>query len=430
MTPLLRIFNLSGAAPTANGDGSSATFATLAAVCRAGATVTYAFPSARGAELDESFCAELRSACAGRVTFLPLEHRGNQLDTLVAWAAIARNAASAGLWALRLARSRSVLGKRDLRLRTVFTVIDRTSFLAKALRSAARNAPYDVAQVDFPWMAGLGARLGELLPSVYVCYELQSEIVEQSAPSMRWLRDRLRRSESATMRRFDRVLALSPEDAEYIETVLGVPRVESSPLAIDVAAKCAATPRDAGAAAARFTFLGSSGHPPNLHAVRWLRESIVPRLRLEVPGAELSIVGRYSPDFVRENAQDGLRFEGFVEDLAPALRNSILLCPIRQASGMRIKILDGILRGATVVSTRLGLSGLPFRPEEEVLMADSPEEFVRQCRRLVDDDAQRLRLSVAAQKKLLSHFSPEAIAALRLRILSDVASRARPRRSR
>jgi len=57
-------------------------------------------------------------------------------------------------------------------------------------------------------------------------------------------------------------------------------------------------------------------------------------------------------------------------------KHSIMIVPLFSGSGMRVKILEGMALGKTVITTSLGLEGISARHKEELLIADSPEEFV------------------------------------------------------
>jgi glycosyltransferase involved in cell wall biosynthesis len=125
---------------------------------------------------------------------------------------------------------------------------------------------------------------------------------------------------------------------------------------------------------------------------------------------QLDVIGRWPAGFVRKYSGPGVRFLGFVDDFGSALCGSIFLCPVRLASGIRIKILDAVLRGATVISTTIGAGGLGFSPDVHYLAADSADEFCRQARRLVESDDFRRDMCRKAQEHVLSVFSPEAVA--------------------
>src|SRR5690606_12309966 len=124
----------------------------------------------------------------------------------------------------------------------------------------------------------------------------------------------------------------------------------------------------------------------------------------------VKIIGAYAPAFVREHSAPEVEFTGFATDLTEQIAGTIFLCPIRIASGMRIKILDAIVRGAPVISTVIGARGLVIEPDRHFLSADSPAEFAWQANRLLQDAALRERLVTEARARLEATYSPAVVA--------------------
>jgi len=75
---------------------------------------------------------------------------------------------------------------------------------------------------------------------------------------------------------------------------------------------------------------------------------------------------------------------GYVDDPAPLLaETAVFIVPLLAGGGMRVKILDAWRLGLPVVSTTIGAEGLAVRPEENILLADTPEAFARQVVRIL-----------------------------------------------
>ena len=55
----------------------------------------------------------------------------------------------------------------------------------------------------------------------------------------------------------------------------------------------------------------------------------------------------------------------------------IMVVPLLSGSGMRIKILEGMAMGKAIISTSIGAEGIPVTPGENILIADTPEEFAK-----------------------------------------------------
>jgi glycosyltransferase involved in cell wall biosynthesis len=125
---------------------------------------------------------------------------------------------------------------------------------------------------------------------------------------------------------------------------------------------------------------------PNRDAVMFMITDIWPKLSARLPDVTLTIVGASPPPAVTELAARDARVTvtGFVDDVRPYMdRAQVYLCPMRDGGGTRLKILDALSMGLPIVSTTMGLEGIDVQPERDVLVADTPDEFVTQIERLV-----------------------------------------------
>jgi glycosyltransferase involved in cell wall biosynthesis len=139
---------------------------------------------------------------------------------------------------------------------------------------------------------------------------------------------------------------------------------------------------------------------PNRDAVVWLVEDIWPALLRDDAGRTLSLVGRFPPRIAREAAEADarLRTPGFVPDVRPHLDvASVYICPMRIGGGTRLKILDALAMARPLVATRVAVEGLDLEEEQHYLPAETPEEFVRQVRRLDESPDLASRLATAGR---------------------------------
>lgn len=154
-----------------------------------------------------------------------------------------------------------------------------------------------------------------------------------------------------------------------------------------------------------FLLAGLLYYPPNADAARWLVESVLPRLRSEVPDARVRLVGKADPAVTRLHEPPGVTVVGPVPAMLPELaRADVVVVPVRFGSGTRVKILEAFAHRIPVVSTTLGAEGLDVEHERHLLLADSPEEFAAACARLLHDQGLRRRLVDAAATHHLERF--------------------------
>jgi glycosyltransferase involved in cell wall biosynthesis len=128
---------------------------------------------------------------------------------------------------------------------------------------------------------------------------------------------------------------------------------------------------------------------------------------------------------------DGIEVMGFVDDVkAEIARAAVVVVPLRIGGGTRLKILEAMAMGKAIVSTRLGAEGIDVEHEKDILLADTPAEFARQVRRVLEDPALRSRLGSAARETAVAHYSWRSAAAKLAALLSELtASRTGSRRA-
>jgi glycosyltransferase involved in cell wall biosynthesis len=151
---------------------------------------------------------------------------------------------------------------------------------------------------------------------------------------------------------------------------------------------------------------------PNRDAVLYMVREIWPLLAAAIPDVKLTIVGASPPPEVTELAARDQRVvaTGFVDDVRTYMdRAQIYLCPMRDGGGTRLKILDALSMAKPIVATTMALEGIHVEPGRDVLVADTPQQFVEQVRKLVDDPALNARISANARTFAEQNFSWPAI---------------------
>lgn len=128
----------------------------------------------------------------------------------------------------------------------------------------------------------------------------------------------------------------------------------------------------------RLGFLANYAYPPNRDALRWLLDDIMPAVRRRIPGAWLVLAGSGLREALGGRPlPTGVEALGWVENLSNFWTGiDIALCPLRIGGGIKVKTVEAIRSGAPLVSTAIGLEGLPPAAREGVVRADCVDEFV------------------------------------------------------
>jgi glycosyltransferase involved in cell wall biosynthesis len=244
-------------------------------------------------------------------------------------------------------------------------------------------------------------------------------IVDRMSHNVSWLlrpvlkieARRVKRYEGQIVNTFDHTLAVTEIDREYLLEARGIFRNGQGPEKTDNHPKVADTisvipiavdtellqPVSREQSSKNLFTMGSLHYPPNADGIRWFAQEVFPLIRARVPEVTLTIAGRNPPSDFNRIAQDSggaIKVMGYVPELKPFLeKSSLMVVPVRAGSGMRVRILEAFAQAMPVVTTSVGLEGIDAIPGEEVLVADTPEDFAESVTRLLKDEELQARLA-------------------------------------
>jgi sugar transferase (PEP-CTERM/EpsH1 system associated) len=222
---------------------------------------------------------------------------------------------------------------------------------------------------------------------------------------------RMEQFEREQCRRFDVVVAVSEEDAEALRMQYDVPRVRAIPTGVDTTAFA---PADSSLAEpGRIVFVGAMDWMPNEDGIQWFAGEVLPRIRQQVRGANLTIVGRNPGPAVRRlaDAGDAITVTGTVPNVRPYLEAaSLVVVPLRVGGGTRLKIYEAMSMDRPVVSTTIGAEGLPLAEAEHIIRADDPAAFAAACVRLLQAPGEAWRMARAGGEYVRSSFGWDRVA--------------------
>ncbi|WP_042244012.1 glycosyltransferase [Jejuia pallidilutea] len=127
-----------------------------------------------------------------------------------------------------------------------------------------------------------------------------------------------------------------------------------------------------------FVTIGNFLHEPNYNAVLYLKETIWPLIRKQLPKAELHVYGAYVSEKVNQlhNVKQGFLIKGFADDVNEVMQNAkVCLAPIRFGAGLKGKLVDAMQNGTPVVTTSIGAEGMEELINTCGCIADTPEDF-------------------------------------------------------
>lgn len=123
--------------------------------------------------------------------------------------------------------------------------------------------------------------------------------------------------------------------------------------------------------------LGSMDWTPNLEGVIWFLDEVWPLVLKKELNIKLYLAGREMPEEIKARNDKNVVVVGEVENAYTFMReHGIMVVPLLSAGGIRVKIIEGMALGKTIISTTIGAEGIDYEPGKHLLIANKPKEFV------------------------------------------------------
>ena len=209
------------------------------------------------------------------------------------------------------------------------------------------HRPFDLINVEDSAMGMYGYGTGT--PRVFTEYEVvrRGELLRAAREAGLQVRGavsvvdgfRWPRYQRRVWRGFDRIQVLTPDDREAAARIAPElrDRLRVVPYGVIAPEASAAGREEPG----RVLFVGSFMHPPNVDAVHWLVDDIMPILRKAVPGVRLTVVGDDPRGHLAGLAGPDVHLTGFVPEIDPYVeRAAVVIAPVRLGGGQRMKVLQ------------------------------------------------------------------------------------------
>lgn len=138
-----------------------------------------------------------------------------------------------------------------------------------------------------------------------------------------------------------------------------------------------------------FITIGNFLHEPNWNAVLYLKETIWPLIRKELPQAELHVYGAYPSQKVYELHQpkQGFFIMGRAKDAKAVVENArVCLAPLRFGAGLKGKLVEAMQCGTPSVTTDIGAEAMHGNLEWSGIIANKAEDIAQAAVKLYTDE--------------------------------------------
>ncbi|MCF8302704.1 MAG: glycosyltransferase family 4 protein [Bacteroidales bacterium] len=197
-------------------------------------------------------------------------------------------------------------------------------------------------------------------------------------------------------RRCDGIAAITKRDAAYIESTGTKAPVIDIPYGLDPEK---IVRRRAWPEFPSLFHIGSMNWMPNQEGIQWFLQDVWPKLNERHPELRFYLAGREMPDWLLQLDMPNVEVLGEVADATEFMLNrAVMIVPLFSGSGIRIKIIEGMAAGKTIIATTIGAEGIHYEDGENILIANNREEYLEKVEYCIADEKRCLQIGMNAKE--------------------------------
>ncbi len=122
-------------------------------------------------------------------------------------------------------------------------------------------------------------------------------------------------------------------------------------------------------------FYGAMFRPENIECAKRIIDGIMPALKNT--DIELEIIGKTNDATLQKYESDRIHIRGYVDDPGYYLRNCLcFVAPLGKGAGIKIKTLEALSAGATVLTNEIGIEGIPAKSGVDYYYCVSVSDYI------------------------------------------------------
>lgn len=155
-------------------------------------------------------------------------------------------------------------------------------------------------------------------------------------------------------------------------------------------------------------FNGNMQYQPNVKSAVYIVTHILPLVKEKIPGVSLLISGTSPTKEVQELGSDAVTVSGWMDDIRDAYNQAIIfIAPMQIGTGLQNKLLEAMAMEMPCVTSKLANNALNAKPNDEILIGNSKEEYAELIIKLINDSSKREALGKNGQTYVRNNFNWE-----------------------
>jgi polysaccharide biosynthesis protein PslH len=245
-------------------------------------------------------------------------------------------------------------------------------------------------------------------------HEIWERITQNTGSHLRkwylgYLARKLRQYEIEQFPVYDYLVTLTERDLKQFKEKGYINGASAAPIGFDPAQYPYSTPsfgKDMS-----LCFIGSLDWVPNLEGLNWFLQNCWPLIHKKWPHIRFHIAGRNTPLSLLQLRLPNVTVHGEISDAIEFIsKHSAMIVPLFSGSGMRVKIVEGMVMGKVIITTSLGKEGIDGQHKEHLLVANNVNDFIESIDYCINHPAEALRIGQKAQERATSQFDGQLAA--------------------
>ncbi len=218
---------------------------------------------------------------------------------------------------------------------------------------------------------------------------------------------RLKRYEKQVINKFDAIIAITEEDKSLLQQLGCTTKVVVVPAGIDIKNY---EPDTSSVEWPSLFHIGALDWMPNQEGVEKFISEEWEAIHNKFPDLKFYIAGRNMPLWMKKWKYPNVVLTGEVENAVKFINSkAIMIVPLYSGGGMRIKIIEGMALGKTIISTVLGAEGIPYTDGENILITKEKGDMLKCISRCVNDKRFTEKIGTQARRFVEERFDNKKV---------------------
>ncbi len=291
-------------------------------------------------------------------------------------------------------------------------------FRAKLIDLLNKN-DYDIIQLETLYLAPFIEDIKEHSKALIVlrAHNIEHEIWSRISNTIRflpkkmylkYLSEKLKNFEIRILNNYDYLVAITERDLNHFKSLGYKNGCMASPVGIQL--KDYNPDYSAFDNLLAISFIGSLDWMPNSESLKWFLKEVWPLIHEKFPNLSFHFAGRNAPPYFSQLNLNKVFYHPEIQNAkAFLLKYPVLVVPVMAGSGIRVKILEAMALGRVVITTSIGLEGIPAHHMKEVIIANSVEDFIASLDYCEANYNKLKQIGENARNFVLEHFNSDTL---------------------